>query len=131
MIRFCFLFVAVFLAGAAAAQHTGLDKQYDALIENCHLYERHKDDPNLRYIRGQIFLIIDKETPIPEVGAMFQKQGLLVKRLFPVGTAQLALVEVPPGEEDRWITTMKTYKPVACGYLNFIETPKDPPAKTE
>lgn len=123
MNRFCTLIIAVMLAGSAFAQADALDQQYQDIVKNCHLYERHKDNPDLRYVRGQIFVVINKETPIPEVGAMFDAQGLLVKKLFPVGSAQLALVQVPPGEERRWIQTMMTYKPIACGYLNLLATP--------
>ena len=115
--------LALFLSLQASAQQ-GIDKQqYDQLVENCNLYAHYKDDPTVRYIRGQILLVIGRETPIPEVAAIFEQQGLEVKKLYPVGSAQLALVNVPPGEEHRWITTMMSYKPVHCGYLNLMSTP--------
>ena len=123
MARLLLLPIFALLLSLPAAAQTGIDEQYDALINNCNMYAYYKDDPSVRYIRGQILLVINKETPIPEVGAIFEQQGLDVRKLYPVGSAQLALVSVPPGEEHRWITTMKTYKPVHCGYLNLMATP--------
>lgn len=118
------LIVLVLSAGTAVAQKS-FDKQYKQLIEKCHEYERIKDRTDLLYLQGEIMVVINKETPMPEVYAIFERAGLQVKGLYPVGSAQIAHVVVPIGEERKWIAQLKNYKPVACGYLNMLATPKE------